>query len=101
MPSSATSSPATESAAGNSMKVATCPNRGETNGLRGPGGAMRSELRAQRGHGVGEERDVLRGAVDREARPGGARDAVASHQRLGAVMARPHGDPLLVQQRGD
>ena len=36
MPSRATSSPAGDSAAGRSMKVASWPNRGETNGSRGP-----------------------------------------------------------------
>ncbi len=35
MPSSATSSPAGDSADGSSMNVAICPKRGDTNGFRG------------------------------------------------------------------
>ena len=45
--------------------------------------------------------DFFAGVVKPEARPAGRRHTHVCHQRLGAVVARPHRDPALVHDGGD
>src|SRR6266568_7411134 len=59
-----------------------------------------SERAAKVANRLGEALDLRGRIVDRKARPERARDAEALHERLGAVVARAHGDAPLVQQRG-
>jgi hypothetical protein len=44
--------------------------------------------------------DFLHRVVEIEARPRCARDAEATHQRLVAMMAAAHGQPILIRKRG-
>src|SRR5437867_11061492 len=60
----------------------------------------RSEGAAKRLDGFAQARDLGGGIVDREAGPQGAHDAEPPHERLRAVMPRPHADPALVEQGG-
>src|SRR3984893_14186259 len=107
MPQRATSSPAGDSTWGSRMNVAGCAKRGDAKPSRGRGQSLtmasarpRLELAAQRGHRVRQALHVSGGAVDREARPQGAHDAEALHERLGAVVSRADRDAVLVEERG-
>src|ERR1700737_3318304 len=101
MPQRATSRPAGDSTWGSRMNVAGWAKRGDAKPSRGRGqsltvasGPPRLELAAQRGHRVRQALHVLRGAVDREARPQRARAAEPLHERLRAVVAGPHRDAV-------
>src|SRR5262245_18132051 len=60
----------------------------------------RSEGAANRLDGLAQARDLAGGIVDREAGPQGAHDAEPPHQRLRAVMPRPHANSVLVEEGG-
>src|SRR5262249_57220290 len=86
---------------GRRMNVAGWPKRGERKPSRGPIPSTDAlEIAAEAAHRGGQAVDVGVGAVDREARPQRSRDAEALHQRLRAVVAGPHRDAALVEQRG-
>src|SRR5712692_2634525 len=73
------------------------------NRLSGPvmeASRRRSEGAAKRLDGFAQALDLGGGIVDREAGPQGADDAEPPHERLRAVMPRPHADSALVEQGG-
>src|SRR5262245_28169494 len=103
MPSRATSRPLADGADGSSMNVATWPNRGETNASRGPEVLTANLLlglkrRAEPGDRRQQERDLVGRIEHREGRARCADHSESTHERHRAVMPRPDGDPLPVEQ---
>src|SRR4029453_14071321 len=100
MPSSATSTPLAEAREGSSMNVPICPNRGETNGLRGTDvlTANLLERRAEPGDRRQQPGNLVGRVEHREGRARGPDDAESTHERHRAVMAGPDGDAFRVEQ---
>lgn len=65
---------------------------------REKGEGLSAEHGVDAGEGGGEAVDFLAGVVHGEGRADRTLDAVAFHQRLGAVVARAHGDAELVEE---